>query len=675
MSSLFTLADAAIGRLNFAAKITLIVVLFLLPIGYLGSLQYIISRDQVATASREDQGLSYLAAIRDVYEKIPQHRGLSQAVLKGNGSARGKLEGVRQEVDARFASLAALDRALDTPLDSSGAIDRLHMAWESLSERNATLEPAQSFAEHTALIGELTDLMANIADRVGLSHDSDVTTFHSARLLIDVLPTVAEYLGRTRGLASGIAAAGSYTPGLYTKLSTNVEFVEFAHARMARPFADMARVAPGMSAKLDAQVRTANQQIDGFLQLLSVGMLADEEQITVESEEVFRAGTSAISATFALYDTLVTALRGHLAESRAAAQTQGRIVLAVTAGTLLVLLYFLAGFYRVVTRSVRCLADGAQQIATGDLSARVSLGVRDELAQVETAINALASNIGGLIGEVQRAGAAVDEATERMGSVTTGTRESMAQQQLQISQVATAINEMNATVHEVAQSASRTAEATHDARSQVEQGKRIVGESKGSNENLAHAVERASGVIAEVATNSNEIGGVLDMIRSIAEQTNLLALNAAIEAARAGEQGRGFAVVADEVRTLAGRTQQSTQEIQDMIERLQLGAHEAVQVMQEGQRQAGISVEHAESAARALGAINDAILQISDMSSQIASAAEEQSAATEEINQSVVHIDRSSQSTHDATTLAEQTGSELRRLAGELLASTSRFHL
>jgi methyl-accepting chemotaxis protein len=190
---------------------------------------------------------------------------------------------------------------------------------------------------------------------------------------------------------------------------------------------------------------------------------------------------------------------------------------------------------------------------------------------------------------------------------------------------------------------------------------------------LAKEVEKAAGVIQQLEGESKNIGSVLDVIKSIAEQTNLLALNAAIEAARAGEQGRGFAVVADEVRTLAGRTQESTSEIEEMITRLQSGANNAVKVMEEGKDMTQVGVEQAASAGEALQTINEAVTKISDMNTQIASAAEEQSAVTEEINRSIVNINQVAEQSATGAGHVASASDDLARLAEQLKGLVENF--
>lgn len=215
---------------------------------------------------------------------------------------------------------------------------------------------------------------------------------------------------------------------------------------------------------------------------------------------------------------------------------------------------------------------------------------------------------------------------------------SLDKQQYEMEQVATAVNQMSSTVQEVAANTSEAADAAVTARGESSTGQSVVEETMKSIQSLADEVQVAGDVIQKLRDDSNTIGGVLDVIRGISDQTNLLALNAAIEAARAGEAGRGFAVVADEVRTLAQRTGESTEEIQNMIERLQNGAEEAVQVMEQGRKRAVSSVEQASKAGESLDTITLSVQKISDYNTQIATAAEEQSVAADGIHNNIVSI-------------------------------------
>jgi methyl-accepting chemotaxis protein len=248
-------------------------------------------------------------------------------------------------------------------------------------------------------------------------------------------------------------------------------------------------------------------------------------------------------------------------------------------------------------------------------------------------------------------------------------------QRSETDQVATAINQMTATVQEVASNATNAAASANSADNNAKVGKEVVAATSDAISRLADEVENATNVIKGVEQDSASIGSVLDVIKGIAEQTNLLALNAAIEAARAGEQGRGFAVVADEVRSLASRTQESTQEIEEMIAKLQTGSKNAVGVMEQSREQAQAGVEQAREAAEALESITGAVATINDLNTQIASAAEEQSAVSEEINRSVVSI---SQISEETATGAEQTTSsanDLSKLAGDLQGLVSQFRV
>lgn len=247
------------------------------------------------------------------------------------------------------------------------------------------------------------------------------------------------------------------------------------------------------------------------------------------------------------------------------------------------------------------------------------------------------------------------------------------EQKSEINRMAEAVQEMASVVQSVARDAEGAALAASDADDAAKNGRNVVTATVDAIQMLANQVQEASEVITQLASDSENIGAVLDVIKGIAEQTNLLALNAAIEAARAGEQGRGFAVVADEVRTLASRTRESTNEIQEMIERLQAAAKNAVNVMQTGREQASAGVTQAADAGKALEAITTAVATIRDMNVRIASAAEEQSAVASDINVNIENIRRGADASAESTEQTNSATAELGDLAARLQALVKRF--
>jgi methyl-accepting chemotaxis protein len=309
----------------------------------------------------------------------------------------------------------------------------------------------------------------------------------------------------------------------------------------------------------------------------------------------------------------------------------------------------------------------------GDLTQRIKVSGTDEIAQLANAFNLFAEKIQNIIKEVSSITDNVANASERMTVVTDETRKGADRQQQETDEVAIAVNEMAAAGQEVARNASSAADAAHNADVAADNGRQVVGHTIEAIDSLAREVSDAGVVIDRVEKDSESIGGVLDVIKGIAEQTNLLALNAAIEAARAGEQGRGFAVVADEVRTLASRTQQSTAEIQTMIERLQSGTRDAVSVMEQSRQMAEATVGQAAKAGTSLEEINAAVTTIKDLNSQIACSAEEQSSVAEEINEKVVRISDITDQTAAGSQQSASASNELNQLAETLKVLVGQF--
>ncbi|SDX73213.1 methyl-accepting chemotaxis protein [Allochromatium warmingii] len=346
---------------------------------------------------------------------------------------------------------------------------------------------------------------------------------------------------------------------------------------------------------------------------------------------------------------------------------------AILSLPVLLFLYFFSKVF--VTRPLKQMTLGLNGIAKGDgdLNRRLPIHGQDEIGQASLAFNAMMDNFRDLIARILQSTAQLAQSAHNLANATEQTNLGIAQQRHEVDQLASAMNEMSATAQEVARSAQHGADTTGQAQEAASAGKAVVYGTMTRIEQLAQEIQKASEVVRDLGQDSQEIGKILDVIRGVAEQTNLLALNAAIEAARAGEAGRGFAVVADEVRSLANRTQTSTQEIQAMIERLQQASRRAVSVMEDSRKHADDSRTRALDAEQSLDAITTAVTTLTDVNTMVASAAEEQSAVAEEMNRNVTRISDAAEGNAQIALQTTEASEQLARLAAELQDLVGHF--
>lgn len=496
------------------------------------------------------------------------------------------------------------------------------------------------------------------------------------------LPAVSEVLNGDRDLYQALvaqmalieaASAGEPTNGLAGDFDENVQQARDRMGEAARRLAGT-----GVSTILtgyDAAFERWEQSARSTMALASDGNAED-------ARARMQTGGATQFSTLRDYFDKVGLHADELAHGRAReasseGQTSSVVILSITAVAVILSVALFLAFMKMIIRSIGVLREQLDNIAQGegDLTRRIPVENDDDLGQLATSFNQVLANLQTMIGAIQQLSNKLDDGAQELATAARDNNNGISKQTDSISMVATAVNEMQSAIEEVAGNASRAAEITRSAQEKGNNSATIIRNSSEQVRRLAAQINKAVEVIRKLAQNSENITSVLDVIRGVADQTNLLALNAAIEAARAGEQGRGFAVVADEVRTLAQRTQQSTEDIQAMISTLQSGVADIVSVMETGSKDAVETEKLATEAESELNGILAAMADISDMNISVASATEEQTQVVDEINRSVTEINDLAAESARRSEGIDSISKSLAGYADELKGQTGRFRV
>ena len=686
-------ARALMDSLKTAHKMVLISLVFLIPLVVSVAILVSEGNAEVQSIQSERDGLQYVKALRQLAQHIPEHRGMTNAFLNGNAGIKTNILAKRDQIKADVAAMDALDAEYGETLATRSSWAQLNSELQRLLSEAFDGSAPEVFTRHSELIEKFQDHIKHASIQSELTFTDSKQAFYMVALVTEQFPVMTDVLGIMRGMGSGIAAVGTISEGQKSRLA---ELHGEAVGEMKLVNYNLGEAVthdPELGQRLQDGIRSMREKSKDFLHLIDTELLqadsmtgennelmtlmSSEERtaghVTVDSNQVFEIGTAAIKTYFGLLDTLIAELEQNLEQRQSALQAQRlTLVIGATAAIAFALLLF-GGFYLSILSAVKGIQQGASKLAGGDLTARVQVSSRDELADIGQAFNTAAESFSKVLADFDHANQLLTRSVSELNAVAAETGKGAVGQADQTEMVASSMNEMSSTVHEVARNAANTAEATGSARNQAVDGGRRIGEMIREITDLSGEVSRAADVVQTLDKDVENISSVLEVIRGISEQTNLLALNAAIEAARAGEHGRGFAVVADEVRGLAGRTQDATAEIQQMIERLQAVAQEATAVMKKNSEKTQATTENASQAEAVLNGIIQAVETIDDMSTQIASAAEEQSMVAEEINRNLVEI----KSVVDTTaTGVKQTAArcdELESVANSLKQKIGRF--
>ncbi|MGI3744567.1 MAG: methyl-accepting chemotaxis protein [Janthinobacterium lividum] len=562
--------------------------------------------------------------------------------------------------EAATAVMTALDK-LDADLKTAQSMVKGVGDLKLMDAQDqAAAEYRRAFADMTkaiqtreasrANLGTTADAAVDVVKKIEealIQHDN-ILQFNSA---VDVSKQIQQARFQVRG---------------YT-FSGKPDFEKNATAAIDEAIVGVNTLAGDVSSQYIPQLQKANLALKGYRD--AVGQYRDAQLVSVQAlAKMTELGQQLLDNSEQL-NSSQNAKRD--ADTRQAQSTLGiATVVALILGVLAAWI-----ITRQITVPLGQTLVAVERVASGDLTHNLSVDRRDELGQLQGSIQRMTVELRQLISGIGEGVTQIASAAEELSAVTEQTSAGVNSQKVETDQVATAMHEMTATVQEVARNAEEASEAAVAADLQAREGDKVVNEAIAQIERLATEVGHSTEAMAELKRESDKIGSVLDVIKSVAQQTNLLALNAAIEAARAGEAGRGFAVVADEVRSLAQRTQKSTEEIEELISGLQNGTRQVATIMDNSRELTVSSVELTRRAGTSLESITRTVSAIQSMNQQIAAAAEEQSATAEEINRSVLNVRDVSEQTSAASEETAASSVELARLGSHLQALVGRFRV
>ncbi|TDJ74520.1 methyl-accepting chemotaxis protein [Pseudomonas putida] len=613
-------------------------------------IQSLISWNGMGSLVRRSEVVSDVSGLNDALGDLREAR-LRHAMANGSES-EGK-------------ALQAATEAFERPL---GKLRQTLAKPENLALLSQADQTLKAYASNQALSLQAYQTMRAAQKKMGVLATDAFASIESIRKQVRSLPDAEQRFARIEAInqiRENLILLRYHVRG-YTG-NTNADTEKLMNTQIATTVNDLPRLVAHFNGSFAGEFQRLEQQVHAY----------------AEAVEAFRGQVSKLGDYRAAMghdiDTL-TDLIGQLLDSQAQSVEQDsqfarslQIVTTLFALLLGALAAIIIG--RQISQPLRQVLGALEQVASGNLSEQPSTRRRDEVGQLQNALQGMTGNLRQLIAQVRDGISQIASATEELSAITEQTSAGANSQKVETDQVATAMQEMAATVHEVARNAGEASQAASATDEEAREGDSVVNRAVAQMGRLANQVDATGQAMGALRSESQRIGKVMDVIKAVAEQTNLLALNAAIEAARAGEAGRGFAVVADEVRGLAQRTQASTLEIESAIGSLEQGTLSVSELMEESQSLTESSVALVREAGVALEGITQRVSAIQSMNQQIAAASEQQSAVAEEISRSVVTVRDISEQTAEASQQTSASSVELARLGSQLQQMISRFRL
>ncbi|AVB17604.1 methyl-accepting chemotaxis protein (plasmid) [Pseudomonas amygdali pv. morsprunorum] len=663
------------NRLRFPAKFAVLAVIIVIPLVILGMRVFSNLNSRIDSVEQERVGREYLLTVTPILRLSMLQRAHTNRLLSGDASAAQDLANNRNQLETAFNNLSDMDARKGPELETENRVQRLRESARSLMEGvKPGLSPDDLFAQWNEQLAQTLNFIYYVSATSGLVLDDDPATLFLIDLSTIRMPREINVAGQVRGITAGISTGQGLTASMRGSLDSLLRLELLFRGELEQSVRLLKRRSPELANRINDPIATATTAMDSFRNELQA-YVKGTDYSAPRGQALGAQGNVAVAALYKAQDEIQVALQDQLNSRYTSLLELRHMMIAMCVIVGLLLLYAFSSIYRALRIAIDSLLGVTRRLADGDLSARVQVVSKDEVADIGNGLNLMAEAFSSSISHMDRTSYELSDVAARLGTSIGLAKQSMNAQQAETEQVATAINEMTASVADVAQNTEGAASAADEANTASRNGLRIMHQAHTTIQALADEVEVSAQKVQALALHSQSIGGVIQVISTIADQTNLLALNAAIEAARAGEQGRGFAVVADEVRTLASRTQASTEEIRSIIQQLQSATDAAVQQMQAGQHKAQACISAASEASGSLSSISEGVERIVEMNTQIASAAVQQHAVSEDINRNVMEIRNSSGTLMLGIDNNAVTADELARVANDMRNVVARFKL
>ncbi len=645
-------AIALMNRLSFGMKFSLISVMFFLPMGITNYYLVNDSYTQYQNTKSELESLDLLSSSLQLRRDLETLNDLVQVnAMVGQSGKTGDIETQIRKLEQGLIQRAGeMQSAAHHPAEVEDFNSKRDALLQALKAISAETSLQSKVAAIEKQLGSSQVFLKYVAAQAGLSQDGRADVRQLTELITGFTPQVTSSIAVGRAVGAYSMAQGFLNSSSSTKMDDLLLQLEKLHGEYAVRLKET--LAGG-----EAKAALSSKAEESLNSLKEVSTFFEDQIIVADSldqpwQSYFEQVSAVLEKTYALNNASVELLRSVLEKRLAEKRTDTVLLVVALVLVFLVIVYLYGGFYVSTRSTLKTLGQVMDKVAAGDMTVGFKSQSQDELGELGQVFNDTVAKIHDLIDIVGQTVIEVERQADRVELVSGESNQAVYEQRGQIEQVATAMNQMSATAQEVARSAAAAVQSAQSVNDETVSGRSLV--------------ENQVGSIRRLAADSASISRVLEVIKGIAEQTNLLALNAAIEAARAGEQGRGFAVVADEVRTLAKRTQQSTEEIEQMIAKLQGGVGAAVKAMNVSHQMADGTVNQSGQVQQALENILGAVGMIVDQNQQIAAAAEEQTAVAHDIDQNIVQINQAGERTAEGSSQTEQASRELSAQVAQL---------